>query len=421
VRDKLESNTRSTKRAALPRYHRSAYKIFFYEKRTEIINSRLKAYDESLERLHRQVNIQPIIYLPQLTAEINQMWKNMTPQDRDKFKGRAVVDMKRKRASMQDPPSIVRVSISERSNHSLTNIVETSSKIGESYSTDEILETFDVLGDDNYMSENSLDANTTTDRSILHDKPRGDRKASKDINTEQDMNIVMPWNRKAAVGRAGWDIGGEIQLDAVHPCYNDTMVGYHSKQSDPSTSSSLSSPPSKINADSVLSANGSTGCHHTTPETQWILVIKNPFVPWSYDYPNKLAMGSNVSSSATVGAPPLSFSATQSHFVPSSPNVSTASIPSCPTVEGYSSWNTPHFPLPYPYSYPPGAYMYGYPLSNFPPHLYNFNMNTFPSPYPLFQPMAMTSTDASPSDSGIAIIDINKKNADERSLSSMKS
>lgn len=94
----MDCNNSSLRRGRLPRYHRSAYKIFFQEKRAEIITLRLEAYDESLRKNNHSMNLSATtLSFPRLEAEVNQIWKDMSTKERDKFKARAVLESKRQR------------------------------------------------------------------------------------------------------------------------------------------------------------------------------------------------------------------------------------------------------------------------------------------------------------------------------------
>ena len=99
----MNENKLSPRHSRLPKYNRSPYKIFFDEKRAEIINLRLQAYDESFERPQRLRQINSFISLPQLNIEINQMWKDMSSHGRNRFKGRAILNMKSQRNAKEDP------------------------------------------------------------------------------------------------------------------------------------------------------------------------------------------------------------------------------------------------------------------------------------------------------------------------------
>jgi hypothetical protein len=63
----MENNKKGSRRARLPNYCRSAYKIFFEEKRAEIVNLRLRACDESFERQQNQVQVESIMSFSQCT------------------------------------------------------------------------------------------------------------------------------------------------------------------------------------------------------------------------------------------------------------------------------------------------------------------------------------------------------------------
>jgi hypothetical protein len=83
------NNNKRPRRARLPKYYRSPYKIFFEEKREEIINLRLRAYDEYFVRPQSQGQVESNISLSQLTIDVNQIWKDLHEEDRNTFKGRA--------------------------------------------------------------------------------------------------------------------------------------------------------------------------------------------------------------------------------------------------------------------------------------------------------------------------------------------
>jgi hypothetical protein len=95
----MDNNKKEPRRARLPKYYRSAYKIFVEEKRMEIINLRLRAYDEYFERPQSQGQVQSNISLSQLTTDVNQMWKDLPEQDRNTFKARAMIDVKHQRVA----------------------------------------------------------------------------------------------------------------------------------------------------------------------------------------------------------------------------------------------------------------------------------------------------------------------------------
>ena len=94
----MDGNKSSPRRGRVPRYHRSAYKIFLQEKIAEIITLRLQAYDESMKKNSRSMNLNAsTLSFPQLAAEVHQIWKGMSTRERDKFKARAVLESKRQR------------------------------------------------------------------------------------------------------------------------------------------------------------------------------------------------------------------------------------------------------------------------------------------------------------------------------------
>jgi hypothetical protein len=78
-------------------YKDLAYKIYFREKRSEIIHLRVKAYDEYRLRRLGRTQVATEISLPQLSLEIDQMWGELSSQDRKKFQSRAIVEMRRDR------------------------------------------------------------------------------------------------------------------------------------------------------------------------------------------------------------------------------------------------------------------------------------------------------------------------------------
>ena len=83
----------------LPRYHRTAYNIFYEETSIEIFKKRLQAYDESVVTTPKNTHNHSFISFPQLSKEIHDLWINMSPEDQSKFMGRAILECKRKRAS----------------------------------------------------------------------------------------------------------------------------------------------------------------------------------------------------------------------------------------------------------------------------------------------------------------------------------
>jgi len=80
---------------------KSAYQIFFDEKRSEIIKMRLKEYDESLHA-KPATQVEPNINLPNLSIQVNQMWADLSSKDRNQFKVRDKMELKRFYASRRE-------------------------------------------------------------------------------------------------------------------------------------------------------------------------------------------------------------------------------------------------------------------------------------------------------------------------------
>jgi len=81
--------------------NKSAYQIFFDEKRLEIIKLRVQEYDASLGVTPNEANIESNINLPNLNTQVHQMWTHLSSKDRNQFKVRAKLDLKRKYVAMK--------------------------------------------------------------------------------------------------------------------------------------------------------------------------------------------------------------------------------------------------------------------------------------------------------------------------------
>jgi len=102
----MKSNGKSTKQSSptvgqkmtkVPKYFRLAYKIFFKVRRSEIINARIQAYDLSLKISQDNETVECSINFPQLTLEVNQIWEDLSSNERNEYKLRAMIQIKRQR------------------------------------------------------------------------------------------------------------------------------------------------------------------------------------------------------------------------------------------------------------------------------------------------------------------------------------
>jgi hypothetical protein len=91
-------------RTKRPKYSRSDFKIFSDEKRWELINIKLMAYDDYCQKQMTEKPTHELLHisLPQLSAEIHQMWSLMSTEDRNKYRPRAILDIKRRRVAKKD-------------------------------------------------------------------------------------------------------------------------------------------------------------------------------------------------------------------------------------------------------------------------------------------------------------------------------
>jgi hypothetical protein len=91
-------------RTKRPKYSRSDFKIFSDEKRWELINIKLMAYDEYCQKQMTEKPTHELLHisLPQLSAEIHQMWSRLSTEDRNKYRPRAILDIKRRRVAKKD-------------------------------------------------------------------------------------------------------------------------------------------------------------------------------------------------------------------------------------------------------------------------------------------------------------------------------
>ena len=148
----MNTKKQSPRRAKLPQYSRSAYRIFYDEKRAELITLQIKAYDESFERPQDQMNAHSIISLPQLNMEINKMWKGMSSRDRDKLKGRAMLDMKRQRITKKD---VMISTTDDQECKSRPNSKGTSASVQVLFPTDGLTNNFEDITTDRFDDDSS--------------------------------------------------------------------------------------------------------------------------------------------------------------------------------------------------------------------------------------------------------------------------
>jgi hypothetical protein len=95
----------------LPKNDRSAYKLFFEEKRLEIFQYRAKIYDESLSGKPGSEPVESIISLSNLNDEVKEMWEELSTQVRDNFKVRAMMmDVKRPRVPEKEEQGLLDLS-----------------------------------------------------------------------------------------------------------------------------------------------------------------------------------------------------------------------------------------------------------------------------------------------------------------------
>ena len=81
------------------KYTQLAYTLFFQEKRAEMIHAQLERYDASVTIRtdnHTHVN-DSVISLDLLSNQLNQLWKDLSKNEVDKYRTRAMVEMKRRR------------------------------------------------------------------------------------------------------------------------------------------------------------------------------------------------------------------------------------------------------------------------------------------------------------------------------------
>jgi len=79
---------------------RLAYRLFFQEKRSLIVREHLKRYDESFSLPYNQKSINvSIINLGQVSALVQSQWAELSVKDVEKYKTRAIVEIKRRNVS----------------------------------------------------------------------------------------------------------------------------------------------------------------------------------------------------------------------------------------------------------------------------------------------------------------------------------
>ena len=87
------------------KYTQLAYTLFLQEKRAQIVNAQVERYDVSLLRpcTHSTLN-DSIINLDLISKQILQMWKDQPKRDIDKYRARAMMEMKRRRVEQLKSP-----------------------------------------------------------------------------------------------------------------------------------------------------------------------------------------------------------------------------------------------------------------------------------------------------------------------------
>lgn len=101
----MESKNKVSRRTRLPKYYRSAYKIFAEEKRAEIVSLRSKAFDKLLQCPIGPTQEHGNTSLSYSTVEINQMWEDLSSEGQNKFKVRAMMNTKRQRVVNKKGPT----------------------------------------------------------------------------------------------------------------------------------------------------------------------------------------------------------------------------------------------------------------------------------------------------------------------------
>jgi hypothetical protein len=192
--DKDGNNKPSPRRGRLHRYYRSAYKIFLEERRAEIINLRLREYDESVAKNPAQMLAHSTISFHQLTIEINQMWKDMSTQERDIFNARAVVETQHQRVLKQKDPVCTENNPEEltpSTTPSKTASEATWPLIGSSIPADGTIDasefiTNDLIDDDS-MSIRSIDFSIEANSLVLRSDPLIDVKPGDQMQNTHDQ------------------------------------------------------------------------------------------------------------------------------------------------------------------------------------------------------------------------------------------
>jgi len=145
------------------------------------------------------------------------MWKDLSPQERDKFKDRALIDIKRKRAGRED---LIRDS-PDWPALSLTEPVEKCSSFEDSYPTDGITEAFDFIGND--LFDDKSICNISVDLRTTHDIPWCDPSnvtPGHHVDKKHGLSILEPMTETVA----GCHKGPRLRVSRrdTNPMVNDS-------------------------------------------------------------------------------------------------------------------------------------------------------------------------------------------------------
>ena len=203
----MNNSKQSPRRRRLPKYYRSAYKIFFEEKRAEIINTRLRAYDESAEKPKSLVPVHSNISLPRLTIEINQMWKAMSSPDRDRYKARARLDVKRQRVAKADlKHKTDNLERDLRSQNIATGQESSFASFGTSSPTYGIFDTLEAIADDRFYDSAMKFASIDLDVNIAPDP----------LDLKCDLSVLDSYEMQSNKPSASTDTRSDLTQTSVY-------------------------------------------------------------------------------------------------------------------------------------------------------------------------------------------------------------